>query len=63
MVSAHCGKKATGLGGDINHSNHGILGPLKIDIKEVTNNSAISGFAKICLQPPNQYSWHSYTHI
>lgn len=63
VVSAHYVKQATGCWwgeGRTNHSNHGIVGTLKINIEEVTNNSAI---AKICLQPPKStfmaflYSW------
>lgn len=50
------------MGGTI-HSDRGILGPLKINTDEVNNDSAISGFAKIGLQTPIQYSWHSYTHV
>lgn len=43
-----------------NHADHGILGPLKINSEETNKNSAITGFAKICLRPQNQYSWHSH---
>lgn len=61
VVSAHYVKQATGccVWGGTNHSNHEILGTLKINTEEVTN----SAIAKIFLQPPKStfmaflYSW------